>query len=205
MAQKLEDRPLGDVPGAFMELMRAQIRLGQKYFEAVTGMSAPAVGDPLQTWSAAAPAPVCEVPPPCWMPRRLADCTSHVGPCDTACIRVVVANCDRAAHAVQVRLEGDEGATVTPSSANLGPMQRATFEVCRKIPQETESGSRFESLVWIDGCRQHVLRWTVSVGTAGFDSCHEVAVDDCPDYRHHWYDHFYCLRSCDQTRRGSDG
>jgi hypothetical protein len=23
-------------------------------------------------------------------------------------------------------------------------------------------------------------------------------VDDCPDYQHHWYDHFYCHRHCTQ-------
>ena len=205
MAQKLEDRPLGDVPEAFMELLRAQIKVGQEYFEAVTGTPAPFVGDPLKAWQNAVPTPVCHVPPPCWMPRVLAECASYVGTCDTACVRVVVTNCDRTAHPVRVRVEGDEGVKVTPQSADVGPLQRVTFEVCRKIPDDTERGHSFESLIWIEGCRQHVLRWTVHVDAVGLDSCHEMAIDDCPDYRHHWYDHFYCIRSCDGTQRDPNG
>jgi len=79
-------------------------------------------------------------------------------------------------------------------------MQRGTVEVCLRIPEGTASGERFDALVWVDGCRQHFLRWVVSVGGAGIDTSHEIAIADCPDYRHHWYDHFYCPRPCPSGR-----
>lgn len=204
MPSTTNEKPLGDVPDAFLHLLKAQIELGRGLFEAMTGTQPPAFQDAIRTFQQAAPRPVCHVPPPCWMPIRLGDCTSHVSACGSARIRIVVTNCDRTARLVSVRAEGDEAVTVSPASAQLGPFQRATFSVGRDIPEDAESG-RFESLLWIDGCRQHVLRWTVSVGTAGLDSCHEVAVDDCPDHRHHWYDHFYCYRPCNDQRSDKRG
>jgi hypothetical protein len=50
--------------------------------------------------------------------------------------------------------------------------------------------------VWIHGCVEHAVRWTVRVAGRGGDSCNELDIDDCPDYVHHWYDHFYCARPC---------
>jgi hypothetical protein len=205
MASTTDQRPLGDIPDAFFGLLRAQIRWGQDVFEAMTGMPAPTVQDSLRNLASAAPTPVCQVPPPCWMPRRLGDCVSYVSACDSASVRVVVTNCDRVARLVRVRAEGDEGVKVSPDSATIAPMQRATFEVSRSVPDKTGSGTSYESVVWIEGCKQHVFRWTVSVGTGGLDSCHELSVDDCPDYRHHWYDHFYCQRSCLPVRSDQSG
>ncbi len=84
-------------------------------------------------------------------------------------------------------------------------MRRESFEATLKIPENTDSGTRYESILWVDGCNQHYLRWTVIVGSTSFDSCHEVRVDDCPDYRHHWYDHFYCARPCLAPRTSPNG
>lgn len=205
MAESSGTKVMGDVPEAFFGLMRAQFELGRELFQAWTGTTAPELQDPRTAWKKAMPRPVCHVPDPCWMPLRLGECVSYVADCGTACIRLVVSNCDRVRHRVQVRLEGDPGATASPGSVDLDPMHRATIEVCRSVPQGTERGKRFENLVWVEGCRDHVLRWTVNVGTGGLDSCHEIAVDDCPDYRHHWYDHFYCVRGCVGRKRDADG
>jgi hypothetical protein len=30
--------------------------------------------------------------------------------------------------------------------------------------------------------------------------CNEVEINDCPDMIHHWYDHFYCHRHCQDQR-----
>jgi hypothetical protein len=146
--------------------------------------------------------PACVVPPPCWMPRSLGECVSYVTNCNTATLRVVVTNCDRVARTIGVRIDGAEGVTVSPEPTTINPMNRATFEVSMRIPENTDSGKQFESLVWVDGCNQHYLRWTVVTGPAAFDSCYQIAVNDCPDYRHHWYDHFYCARPC-LTQRGT--
>jgi len=56
-------------------------------------------------------------------------------------------------------------------------------------------------LVWIRGCVDHVVRWTVKSSRRGSDCCHELEIDDCPDYVHHWYDHFYCPRPCRHGNR----
>ena len=200
MPEKTNAKVMGDVPEAFFGLMRAQIDLGRELFEAWTGTPAPDIQDPMRALQQAAPRPVCHVPEPCWMPKKLGECRSHVGDCATACVRLVVTNCDRVRRTVTIRVVGDSGATASPTTLDLGPMERATVEVCRTIDRTDDDGNeartRFENLIWVEGCRDHVLRWIVSVGTAGLDSCHEVAVDDCPDYRHHWYDHFYCVRGC---------
>ncbi len=187
---------LGDVPSAFFGLLKSQMELGRGIYEAWTGTKAPAIQDAWKAWEKAAPKPVCHVPDPCWMPDRLGECQSYIDACSSACIRLVVTNCDRVRHTIQARVEGAPGATVEPTALTLEPMSRGTIEICRKVPEGTERGSSFENLIWVEGCRDHVLRWIVSVGPTGLDSCHEVAVDDCPDYRHHWYDHFYCQRSC---------
>jgi hypothetical protein len=204
MTSTTQTRPLGDIPDAFIALLQAQAKFGQQLFTNLTGTSAPSADTLTNAWQTAAtqwpmpamPKPACYVPPPCWMPRSLGECVSYVSNCSTAKVRIVVTNCDRVARTVQVRIDGAGGITVTPPSQSLNPMARATFDVSLAIPEGTDSGKQFDALIWVDGCNQHYLRWTVIVGSAAFDSCHQVRVDDCPDYRHHWYDHFYCVRAC---------
>jgi hypothetical protein len=205
MASSTKDQPLAGMNDAFLALMRAQLKFGQDLFQAVTGVQPPAIGDTIEALRKAAPKPVCYVPPPCWMPLPLGDCVSFVNECGKACVKLVITNCDRVSRTIGVRSEGVEGIEVTPASIQLGPMARATVDVCFKVPEDATSGKRFEALIWVDGCRQHFLRWTITVGQAGLDSCHEISVSDCPDYRHHWYDHFYCPRPCPPGRSTQNG
>jgi hypothetical protein len=217
MASTTSTRPMGDIPAALLGLLQAQMNWGQQLFTDWTGLSTstlPTTNTLTSAFQTAFPqikaaAPACYVPPPCWMPKKLGDCISYTSNCATATatVRIVVTNCDRVSRTIQVRTEGAEGVTVSPQTATLNPMNRATFIVTMTVPQGTDAGKQFESLVWVEGCNQHFLRWTVNVGTVAADSCHELAVDDCPDYRHHWYDHFYCNRGCPapQTRTGANG
>jgi hypothetical protein len=230
MTSTTNARPLGDVPDAFIALLQAQAKLGEQLLSNLTGAKLPSADSVVTAWQNAAntwqsawnqlpnaaataatavpalstltPAKPCVVPPPCWMPRSLGECVSYASSCNTATVRVVVTNCDRVARTVGVRIDGAEGVTVSPQSTTVNPMNRATFEVSMRIPENTESGKQFESLVWVEGCNQHYLRWTVVAGAAAFDSCYQISVNDCPDYRHHWYDHFYCARPC-LTQRGT--
>lgn len=201
--------PLGNIPEAFLGLLKAQAQWGQEYYEAVTGTKMPPISDPLNALKQAVPKPVCHVPPPCWMPRSIGEVVSYVDGCGKACVRLVITNCDRTARTVTVRAEpaGPDSSKapikVEPSVLSLGPMARGRVEVCLELPEGAEDGTRYESLVWVDGCRQHYLRWTVLVGAGGLDSTYEVVVDDCPDYRHHWYDHFYCPRPCPSSGRST--
>jgi hypothetical protein len=85
--------------------------------------------------------------------------------------------------------------TLSPPALTLGPQERAVISACVSIP-DNATAEKTEVLIWLKGCKEYYFRWTISVGTAGVDSCHEIEVCDCPDYLHHWYDHFYCARPC---------
>jgi hypothetical protein len=185
---------LGEVPRALGALLAAEMRMGRELLEAV-GLPVPDLKRAVRR-----KAGCCDVPPPCWMPRALGECVSTAAACQRACVRLRVTNCDRAPRRVLVGLvRPPKGWTVegAPATLALGPFERATVELCLKVPDGAAAGETHELLVWVRGCREHYLRWTVRVGPCGAaTSCHEVAVDDCPDYRHHWYDHFYCQRGC---------
>ena len=214
MASTTKARPMGDVPGAFMGLLAAQMKFGQQLFESFTGMKAPDMTSSVsQSWAAwqdawqspPASRPACTVPPPCWMPKMLGDISSYACGCSTVTVKIEVTNCDRVARTFSIRSDGVEGVKVAPESVNLNPMRRGTIEVSFKLPDEIDEGTEYETLLWIEGCNQHVLRWTIVAGKSGMDSTHEVKVSDCPDYRHHWYDHFYCNRPCSHARVPRNG
>ena len=207
MSTQTRSGGLGDVPAALGNLINAELKLTSDLFKALTGSSLPSVGDVVQTVrTAASRKGCCEIPPPCWMPRSLGECTSHVGQCKSACIEFTVTNCDLRPRTITVEAPKNEGnnVTVTPASLELDAFERGTVTVCYNVPEKAPN-AQHEMLIWVRGCKDYYLRWTVSVGTAGIDSCHTIAVDDCPDYLHHWYDHFYCARRCPDTQRGTVG
>jgi hypothetical protein len=178
--------------------------LSRDLFESLTGARLPSLADEARKLGSRASTKSCHIPPPCWMPQPLGECTSHVSSCSVACVRLVITNCDRVARTVTVRAQGDaKKLSVTPASVTIDPMDCAAVEVCIDIPADAPAGAKHKTIIWVDGCKLHYLVWHVSVGTVGFDSCHEVEVDDCPDYIHHWYDHFYCARPC-SNQRGTD-
>jgi hypothetical protein len=143
----------------------------------------------------------CAIPEPCWMPLSMGDLASFAAPCRTACVDVVVTNCDAAPRRITVAFDGDaKDISVSDADFVLGPLRQKVVSVCLTVPDDATRGQRFDGLVWVRGCRDHYLRWTVRVNAFGMDSRHEVEVEDCPDYVHHWYDHFYCARPCFDDR-----
>jgi hypothetical protein len=210
MAATSKTRLMGDVPDAFMGLLRAQMRLGEQVFEDLTGMKAPDMAQSWNDWQRAMQTPpsasgACTVPPPCWMPKQLGDVTSYACGCNTVRVRIEVTNCDRVPRLVSVRTDGVQGVQLSPASATINPMRRTMFEAAFKVPDDVKEGTEFETLIWVEGCHQHVLRWKIVAGKTGLDTTYEVKVQDCPDYRHHWYDHFYCARHCSHTRSPNNG
>jgi hypothetical protein len=189
----------GDVSDAFRSLMEAQVRLASEMLESFTGVRVDDVARDLGRRTRSARS--CEIPPPCWMPRTLGECTSHVAECRTACVELLVTNCDRLGRQVSIQASGEHAGLVEiePATLHLQPFERRRVRACVSIPQGKQIPS-FDVLLWVRGCREHLLRWNVRVGSSGMDSCHQVRVDDCPDYRHHWYDHFYCQRGCTHGR-----
>jgi hypothetical protein len=136
----------------------------------------------------------CNIPPACWMPKGLGEVTSHVCPGGTATLRLCVTNCGLGTQTITAK--GDPVATVDPASIQLRPMQRGCLTVSYTVPPSSNDCQPIEILVWLHGCKSYYLRWTVQTSHRGCECCHEIEVEDCPDLIHHWYDHFYCQRSC---------
>jgi hypothetical protein len=142
----------------------------------------------------------CAIPPPCWMPRDLGRVVSHGCPGAKAQLRLRVTNDGLGARTITADATGAGASMVTldPASLVLGTFEQGTVTATVTIPDQ--GGSAVETLVWIHGCRDHVVRWCIEVSDAGCSSLHEVDVSDCPDLIHHWYDHFYCARPCSNSQ-----
>ncbi|MGH8428485.1 MAG: hypothetical protein ACRES7_10990 [Gammaproteobacteria bacterium] len=145
----------------------------------------------------------CTIPTPCWMPQPLGELTALVCPGGTSTLRIRFTNCSMQETTVSVTADSpDVQFTIEPASLALAPLQRGVVTVSAKIPGDAANGQEFESLIRVRGCREYYLRYTLKAATKGSDCCHEIDVDDCPDYVHHWYDHFYCPRPCMHQTRG---
>jgi hypothetical protein len=208
MSTETRKNGMNDLSAAVANLLNAQMKMGTDLFESFTGLRVSQMTETLRRQmgdSKCGRHGCCDVPPPCWMPRRLCDCTSHVAECKTACVDLIVTNEDRVGRTITVAATGPDAnlVTVTPAALNVGPYERARFTACLTVPQGTGQGKTFEVVLWVRGCRDHVMRWTVSVGTTGLGSCHEIEITDQPEWRHHWYDHFYCHRPCSSGRVGA--
>ena len=137
----------------------------------------------------------CDIPPPCWAPRPMGNVDSAVCPGATATVRIRVTNCGATTRTMTIQAVGS-GVTITPASLPLGPMERGQVIASVTLPASADLGSTREVLVWVRGCHDHFLRWTIYASPRGECGCEEVHVSDCPDYVHHWYDHFYCDHPC---------
>lgn len=138
----------------------------------------------------------CEIPPPCWMPEQLGNLTSHVCPGATASVRLRITNCGMSSRDVTVTVGGPDSLLVTidPPAIALLAFESGTATATVTAPDKI--GQQFHAQLWVHGCRDHLLRWTVDVSRHGCGCAHEIEIDDCPDLIHHWYDHFYCDRPC---------
>lgn len=193
------------VVGTLSETMRDQMDLTGRIVEDLAEVSGQFVRSFLSELAGPKTRTCCDVPEPCWMPVDLGDihCELCVGGRGQLTIRV--SNTDFRQRSFQVVSAGPDAGRVTiaTSSFSLGPKERrtvtATFDASLG---DRGDCAEFEALVWVFGCRNHYLRWTVDVGHHERSCCHEVEVRDQPDYEHHWYDHFYCMRPCfgPQTR-----
>jgi hypothetical protein len=145
----------------------------------------------------------CAIPPACWAPQPIGELISHVCPGGTATVRLRITNGGIQSRSIGIEVQGKGTAlTVTPPTLMLAPMERGVAVASMPVPADAASGQEFESLVWVRGCQDHYLRWTGKIASRGADCCHEIEVEDCPDLVHHWYDHFYCARSCFGQKRG---
>lgn len=139
----------------------------------------------------------CEIPPPCWVPKSLGEVRSVVCFGGRAVLRLRVTNCGLSSRTLTIEAAGAAkgNVDVKPASLTLGPQERGVATATIELPIDAPRGEEQEALLWLRGCHDHYVRWTVQAGGRS-DACHELDVDDCPDLVHHWYDHFYCERPC---------
>lgn len=188
------------------QMMSAMVQAGQEaaslWLRALTDLAEAA-----NTLSRAAPfaprhAGCCDIPRACWLPRELPDVRTLACPGSRASLRISVTNCTAAPRRVTVRFAAKPpGALVTPETVDIRPMERAVFTATVSVPSDATSNGDIESLLWVHGCQTHVVRWTVGIAEVVVCRSQEIAVEDCSDPVHHWYDHFYCQRPC----AGSEG
>ncbi|MEZ0447766.1 hypothetical protein [Cellulomonas sp. ICMP 17802] len=142
----------------------------------------------------------CTIPDACFLPEKLPTVTAHGCPGATMTLRLVVTNDWPASRYVAIRATGGGAAAVTivPVQQQIGPYETATFTATVKLPDE--GAEAVSVLLWVRGCRDHVVRWEVSSSDGGCACVHEVDVLDKPDTLHHWYDHFYTTPCCHPQR-----
>jgi len=177
---------LRGIGAAAMDLLEAELALLER-----ASASMPAV----------VPAPgegCCRIPEPCWMPEDLGAVESRVCPGGRAVLRLAIENCDGRGRRFVVTATGAAAGRVSlaPTGLALGPKERGVVTATLGVPAEAPECAEHEALVWVIGCNRHFVHWRVRVEARGASTCHELGVSDCPDYVHHWYDHFYCRRPC---------
>lgn len=144
----------------------------------------------------------CDIPPACWLPRCFGRYESRACPCGTALLRLRLCNCHSSSARIRLQVTGadDLAVKITPPEAVLGPLERKWFTVTVSVPEDACIGQDHDLLVRVAGCNEYYARWTVTIAEDCSGSCHHAHIDDCPDYVHHWYDHFYCARPCFHDR-----
>jgi hypothetical protein len=138
----------------------------------------------------------CKIPPPCWMPHSAGCVVSHVCAGSPAVLCLRVTNCGNTDRTISFDDAGKNVVTFQPSTITLGPMETGVVSATLTSSSSACEDGEQTILVWIHGCKDHYVRWTVKTTKRGAACCHEVCVEDCPDFIHHWYDHFYCARPC---------
>jgi hypothetical protein len=147
----------------------------------------------------------CKIPPPCWMPQNAGCVVSHVCPGSPAVLCIRITNCGPTDRTIHLDDAGKNAVKFEPGALALGPMETGVVTATLTATPASSSGACEEgeqaALVWIRGCKDHYVRWTVKTVKRGAACCHEISVEDCPDFIHHWYDHFYCARPCTSQKR----
>ena len=179
---------LGDAAKAFGDLVGQGTKIGLGLLDSIKL--------PLPTRSCGCN---CDIPPPCWEPQPIGDVMTKACPGNKAVLRLHVKNCGSHGRTVTVDAT-DKSVSASPASVAIGPYEEELVLVSFEVPAAANEGEMHSTVVWVRGCYVHYLRWTVDVTCKGASCCNDVDVSDCPDLVHHWYDHFYCDRSCQNLR-----
>lgn len=197
-----QDTDTQGVEDGLKSLINAQLLLGKEVLKLLTGAGGGML-DKLSGMKLPKGHGCCDVPVPCWMPLSLGEIRCQLKPGDKGTVCLVVTNGDFRPHNYQFAATGKSAAFVSFSQAGavLGPKERIAVTVTFSVPREgkTDEDCRcidHDLLLWVRGCRNHYLRWSIDEVAQSKACCHEVKVCDDPDYVLHWYDHFYLPRPC---------
>jgi hypothetical protein len=195
------DKSLGD-------LIAAQLGLGKELLK-VLGAGSSLLLDSAKGLGLPKGTSCCDIPEPCWMPKSLGEICCTLVPGDSGEVCLDIANEDFRAHEYEILPAGPDAGVVQVQPKDkkftLGPKERRCVSVKVTVPkddgrQEPESCcccDGLDLLIWVKGCANHYLRWTICTDAKkSKDCCHRVCVVDRPDYELHWYDHFHVLRPC---------
>ncbi len=191
MSDTCNTDPTEDLVDVIAELLTAPLRLGVGMVKALSTLQLPCNGGS------------CEIPEPCWMPQPLCDVVGFACAGATAALRLRITNCGACLEEFKVHVTGPDAGLVSIQTASLalGPKERGKIQLSFNVPPDAIDNQEFEAIIWIKGCKLHYLRWTVTAGQPSSSCCHEVELEDCPDLIHHWYDHFYCPRPCQNDHK----
>lgn len=185
------------------DVINAQILLGKEVLKLLGGAADGLRGIPLP--SLPKMKSCCDVPEPCWMPVALGEVECKLRPGDSGQVCLAITNHDFRAHAYEVVAAGRDAALVTVGAPKfqLGPKETRCVVATLTVPKdprprgdESKCCHDIEALVWVRGCRNHYLRWSVDLTDRCEPCCWQIEVDDRADYVLHWYDHFYGFRPC---------
>jgi hypothetical protein len=200
MKTSTETRKAADrMVGSMSETMREQMDLTGRIVDDVAEISGQFVRTFLSELAGPKTPTCCDIPEPCWMPADLGEIHCELCPGGRGTLTIRVTNTDFRQRKFEVVSAGPDAGRVriAPASFNLGPKERRTVQATfdAKLDEGVDC-AELEALIWVFGCRNHYLRWTIEVGKRESACCHAIEVRDQPDYEHHWYDHFYCFRQC---------
>jgi hypothetical protein len=195
---------LNQLQAAFGSQLENQLKLGTQLMNVLGSSVGSMLRSTLEQATCRKTKSCCDIPEPCWMPKHLGDITCGVCAGSSGTIRFRVTNENIRPQAVTGMASGPDAAQVkfTPPTLNLGPKERGVIAATFTLPANAKDGESREAILWIRGCRDYYLRWTITAGKKGQDCCEEIEICDGPDNILHWYDHFYCPRPCHSGRTG---
>ncbi len=148
----------------------------------------------------------CAIPTPCWEPKHAGDCVMRLAAGQKATVRLHIMNGGWTRQVVAVTALGRLAGwlSFSPTALMLDPQEQATIIVSIKVPEGISIGQRLSGPVLIRGCRDHFVGLDITVDECNATNCCDVAINDYADHVHHWYDHFYCPRPCNNVRLTKD-
>jgi hypothetical protein len=188
-------------PGLLNDAIGSALQLGERLTRSV-GEVTDLIGDQVRLLSERGPAPSCSGrPQACWLPRELAPVSSVVPPGGTARIRFRVHNCGPATRRVFVAATGVDAplAFGAPSGATIGALDTAEVVAEVTLPKGRDHA---HLIVWVSGCHDTAVPWSVTASEQGCRTTHEISIDDGPGTWHEWSDHFQQPRFCGSARNG---